>query len=168
MADRVLLVVRHAKAVADAATDAQRPLAGRGHRDAAAAGRWLAELGIAPDLAVVSPATRAQETWSGIAAALGGHDRTTDARLYENTVVDLLAVIGDVDDHVETLAIVGHNPSTHGLAVRLDDGSGSAEASAAIRSDYPTCGIAVFDVTTGWRDLESASATLRAFEAPRG
>jgi phosphohistidine phosphatase SixA len=48
MAGRTLVLVRHAKAVPDAATDAQRELAGRGGRDAEAAGRWPAEEEIAP------------------------------------------------------------------------------------------------------------------------
>lgn len=167
MTRRVLLLVRHAKAVAAAATDAQRPLADRGRRDARAAGKWLAGIGIMPDLAVVSPAVRARETWAEIGQALEGHELQVDERIYENTVADLLAVIADVPEDVVTLALVGHNPSMHGLAVTLDDGNGDADGCAAIRSDYPTCAVALFDVPSSWPALASGSATLREFAVPR-
>ncbi len=165
---RRLLLVRHAKAVAAAGTDAQRPLADRGHRDATAAGRWLADRGVVPDLVVVSPALRAQETWADAARALEPHEEHVDGRIYENTVDDLLSVVADTSHDVGTLVLVGHNPSMHGLAIALDDGAGDPDASAAIRRDYPTCGIAIFDVDATWPDLASTGATLRAFEAPRG
>jgi phosphohistidine phosphatase len=168
MSQRVLVLIRHAKAVADAPTDAERPLAGRGHRDAEAAGHWLAEREIAPDLAVVSPAVRAQETWDEIATTVAARDRWTDKRIYDNSVDDLLAVVADVPDDMATLVLVGHNPSMHALAVTLDDGAGDPDGQAAIRDGYPTCGIAVFDVAVGWPDLASGDATLRAFAAPRG
>ena len=138
MSGRVLVLIRHAKAVADAPSDVQRPLAGRGHRDAAAAGKWLAELGITPDLVVTSQAVRARETWEEIGLASAVQDVQIDERIYENTVADLLAVITDVTDDVQTLALVGHNPSMHGLAITLADGNGDQEAESAIRSDYPT------------------------------
>ncbi|MGN6472134.1 MAG: SixA phosphatase family protein [Mycobacteriales bacterium] len=168
MADRVLVLVRHAKAVAAAGTDALRPLTDRGHRDARAAGQWLAGLGIAPDLAVVSPTIRAQETWADIAHALPEHEEHVDHRIYDNTLTTLLEVVADVRDTITTLVLVGHNPSMHGLAVALDDGDGDDEASTVIRSEYPTCGIAIFDVSDPWQSLGTGSGRLRVFEAPRG
>lgn len=167
MPARTLLLIRHAKAVDDAPSDAARPLAGRGRRDAAAAGRWLAELGISPGLALVSPAVRAQQTWAEIEAAVGGGERRTEPTIYANSVDELIDLITGVDDGIETLALVGHNPSMHGLALTLDDGHGDEEARTAIQRDYPTCAITVYDVTVTWRDVAYGTATLRAFAAPR-
>lgn len=161
-------MIRHAKAVQDAATDSERPLAERGHLDAAAAGLWLAELGIAPDLAVVSPAVRARETWDAISATAAATETRSDGRIYENTVEELLAVVGEVSEDVATLALVGHNPSMHGLAVTLDDGNGDEQARAEIHGGYPTCAITVFDVARSWSDLAHGDATIRTFAAPRG
>ena len=152
----------------DGPSDVQRRLASRGRRDATAAGQWRAGLGIAPDLVVISPATRAQETWDAIAPALPAKVRRTDNRIYDNTTRDLRDVISETTDDIQTLVLVGHNPSMHGLAITLSDGEGEPQAEIGIRSDYPTCGIAVFDAEGSWLDLDLGTATIRAFEAPRG
>jgi phosphohistidine phosphatase len=168
MSGRTLVLIRHASAMSEAPSDIQRRLAGRGKRDAAAAARWLADQGIAPDLVVISPATRAQETWDAISTTVPAKVRSTDNRIYANTTRDLREVIAETPDDVGTLVLVGHNPSMHGLAITLSDGDGDPQAEIAIRADYPTCGIAVFDAAGDWADLELGDATIRAFEAPRG
>lgn len=168
MTARTLVLIRHAKAVQDAPTDVQRPLADRGHRDATAAGRLLSELSVVFDRVVVSPAVRTRETWEDISANSPARAIEFDDRIYENTVDDLLAVIAGTPDDVATLALVGHNPATHGLALSLSDGDGDPDGEIAIRRGYPTCGIAIFDITTAWTELGSGDATLRTFIASRG
>src|SRR5262249_53995017 len=74
MADtaRTLLVLRHAKAAGEpGVNDVQRPLTGRGRRNAGEAGRWLLAQGLSPDRVVCSTAQRARETWALVSAALG-------------------------------------------------------------------------------------------------
>ncbi|MCD6638906.1 MAG: histidine phosphatase family protein, partial [Nocardioides sp.] len=61
---KTLVVLRHGKSDWDVpATDADRPLGKRGRRQAEEAGQWLADHGPALDVAVLSPARRARETW---------------------------------------------------------------------------------------------------------
>jgi phosphohistidine phosphatase len=166
---RTLLLVRHAKAVPDGATDAERRLAPRGLRDARAAGRWLVERRLIPDYVVVSPARRAAQTWDTLALELGSVPHVvTDRGIYDNTVEALLAVVHEIPDEAATLALVGHNPSMHGLALTLADAAGDPDALADLAQGYPTSGIAVLDVPVGWSDLMAGGATLRAFAAPRG
>lgn len=167
---RVLLLVRHAKAVAHTPTDVERTLSGRGRRDAAAAGIWLAEQRLLPDRVIVSPAVRARETWAGIAAAISVRvaEPRIDSRVYDNTVDDLLAVLRELTGDDRTVAVVGHNPSMHGLAVALDDGGGAREFSEALAGGYPTCGIAVFDVAGPWSEVAPGAGRLRTFTVPRG
>ena len=76
--------------------------------------------------------------------------------------------IGLAADEVQTLVLVGHNPSMHGLAITLSDGEGDPAAEIGIRAEYPTCGIAIFDVAGSWVDLDLGTATVRRFDAPRG
>jgi len=169
MKDRRLVLLRHAKATASGASDAKRPLASRGAADAAAVGRQLTGQQLAPDRVVVSPALRARQTWQLAAAELPrSPDPVTDDRVYGNTVEELLAVLRDTPADVETLIVVGHNPSIEGLATVLDDGQGPAEARSAIATKYPTSGVTVFAVTVAWPEVGAGAGMLLSFTAPGG
>ncbi|MDQ2873477.1 MAG: histidine phosphatase family protein, partial [Actinomycetota bacterium] len=54
--DKRLVLVRHAKSAWPDVPDHDRPLAGRGRRDAPGIGRWLVAAGCEPDLVLCSPA----------------------------------------------------------------------------------------------------------------
>jgi phosphohistidine phosphatase len=164
-----LLLVRHAKAMSDGATDAERQLAPRGIRDAGAAGRWLVDRGLAPEHVVVSPAHRAMQTWQLMAAELAAAPPPTiDRRVYDNTLDAVLAVLQETAEDTGSLAIVGHNPSMQELVAALDDGHGDDGARAGITQGFPTAGIAVLDIGVGWAALMPGAATLREFAAARG
>jgi phosphohistidine phosphatase len=165
MAARQLVLIRHSKA-ADGDIDVARPLAPRGKKDAAAIGRLLKSLGIAADRVVVSPAVRARQTWDAAQAQAGGKPEVvSDDRVYANTVAHLLVMIRQTPEEVERLVVVGHNPSMGGLASDLDDGTGDESARAALAKSFPTSGVCVFDIPSGWQTLEAA--TVSHFSAPR-
>jgi phosphohistidine phosphatase len=164
---RHLLLIRHAKAAAGV-DDHERPLAERGFADAVPLGRWIGSSGLALDRVVVSTALRARQTWTAAAAELDGSpDAVADDRIYGNTVEDLLAVIRDTPSEVQTLVLVGHNPSMAELAIQLDDGSGSVEARDALARSFPTSGVASFDVPVEWDQLKLGGATVTGFVVAR-
>jgi len=134
-----LLLIRHAK-TEQGSPDELRELSDRGRRDAAAIGEWLESAGVVPDLVVVSPATRARQTWelTGLTAKV-----SVDERIYDNHPEGLMAIAREADESVQTLAIVGHNPSIEWLAAR-HGGAG----------DVSTGTVVVFDVTGAWADGE--------------
>lgn len=168
MQSRVLLLVRHAQA-ADGAVDADRPLTDSGELRAAAIGTWLARTGLLPDLVLVSPARRAAQTWERAAASLPPDLRSAvDARIYENTVEGLLALVRETPEDVHTVAVIGHNPSIGELARALDDGQGDPAAARTLDAGFPAGGAAVFDLAVPFPDLAPGSATLRAFTAQGG
>jgi phosphohistidine phosphatase len=163
---RRLLLVRHAKA-ADGPVDADRPLTSRGKKRAAAIGSWLEKAGLVPDLALVSPARRAAQTWELASVRLtSGRPPVVDARIYGNTVEDLLEVVRETPGDVRTVAVVGHNPSIVELATVLDDGQGSPEAGRALDEGFPTGGVAVFVLPASFADIEPGAATLDVFTVP--
>jgi phosphohistidine phosphatase len=167
MAKRVVLI-RHAK-TEQGPVDIERALTGRGRRDASAIGKMLQKAGVAPDRAVVSPALRARQTWNSAQAELAGvAELTVDDRIYGNDVDGLFDVIRDTPEEVETLALVGHNPSFEQLAHELDDGDGDRDATDALRAGYSTSGVAVFEIDGAWADVRPHSATLRSFAVARG
>lgn len=169
MSIRQLLLIRHAKAEPHGEVDIERRLAKRGRADAAAIGRWLAEHELIPDRVVVSPAARARQTWRLAAKAAGVTAKpVVDERIYRNTVDDLLQAAAQTPRVVQTLAIVGHNPSMEDLAVALDDGTGDATARTELTSNYPTGGVAVFAVGADWSGLGAGTGTLVGFGVPRG
>ena len=161
---RTLVVMRHAKAEPDAPTDYERPLAPRGLRDAADAGRWLAGRGVRAEHALVSAALRTTQTWEAVAEAAGwtvGPD--LDRGLYAADVDTALDLVRAVDDAVGCVVVVGHNPTTAQLAHLLDDGEGDVEAGNEMAmGSYPTSAVAVFDVDGSWADLGASGASLTA------
>jgi phosphohistidine phosphatase len=164
---RRLLLVRHAKA-GDAPVDADRPLTRRGERQAAAIGSWLAESRLVPDVAVVSPARRAAQTWERAAAQLGAPpEPVVEPRIYVNTVEAVLAAVRETDDDVQTLAVVGHNPSIGQLAYDLDDGEGHPEARRDLEQGFPTAAVAVFTLATPFSEVAPQTGTLTDFRAFR-
>lgn len=161
------MLVRHAKA-AEGRIDIDRELAPRGRADAPRIGEWLAARNWVPDLVAVSPARRAALTWQLAASALPSPPRrVVDSRIYDNTLEDLLLVIRDTPEEIESLALVGHNPSMHALAVDLDDGAGDATARAGVARGYPTGAVAVFAIDVPWSRVDVGGGRLIGFATPR-
>ncbi len=169
MTTRLLVLIRHAKAAAEGETDAERALAGRGRADAPAIGSWLAQQRLAPDRIVLSPARRAIQTWQLAAPALGGPPvPVIDERVYGNTVDDLLQVIRTTPAGVDTLVLVGHNPSIEELAGVLDNAEGDAVARGRLAEKCPASAVAVFKIRPDWAAVGPGSGALALFAVPRG
>ncbi len=164
---RTLIVMRHAKAEPYATTDHARKVTDRGRADAAAAGRELAELGVAPNLVVLSTATRVHMTWDEVSASLAGESQVQeDAAVYAGGVDVVLETLQAVPEDVATLMFVGHNPTVAHLSRLLDDGDGDPDAVSGLLRGFPAGAFVVFDVTLPWADLDVETCRVRAFHAP--
>ncbi|MGV9561828.1 SixA phosphatase family protein [Streptomyces sp. NPDC003480] len=164
---RRIVLFRHAKADWPQVADHERPLADRGRMDAAVAGRKLADTGIRFDLALCSTATRTRETWKLAVQELPHRPKTIyEERIYDASPGELIALLNETPDDVQSLVLVGHNPGIHGLAEVL---SGTAEDEAAERlgrRGFPAAAFAVLSVDGSWKSLEPGTATLLDFWAP--
>jgi phosphohistidine phosphatase len=167
---RTLVVMRHAKAEQAGPTDFERPLAERGHRDAAAAGSWLAGQGVVPDHALVSAALRTTETWDHVSRGAGWTlAPELDRGLYAADAETALDVVRLLDDAVTTAVVVGHNPTMHSLAAMLDDGEGDVAAANELTvGTFPTSAVAVLAVTVPWSELAVGRASVTAYHVGRG
>jgi len=147
---RRLIVMRHAKAgELPGGPDAERALRPRGCRDASAAGRWLAGLGVVPDLVLCSSARRARQTWQYVSAELPGEPKlVTDPRLYQAGADRLPGILAETGPDVGSLMYVGHNPAAAELTENL----------LGTPVGFPTAAIAVLAVPVGWSDLAGAAA----------
>lgn len=166
---RRLMLLRHAKTerAAPGERDRDRKLTARGRSDAPLIAAYMARHGLIPDLAMISPARRAQETWTLIAAALGKAPRVVnDDRIYNAGTPGLIALIGETAT-ARSMLIVGHNPGLHDVAVRLVS-SGEATARERLTEALPTAGLVVIDFAfDDWPRVLRQGGRLEHFITPR-
>src|SRR5262245_26757969 len=158
MPERTLILLRHGKSDwSGGEPDRHRPLATRGRRQAADAGRWLAANIDHLDLAVLSPAERAQRTWELASAELPTLPPVRDEeRVYGASASELLDVVRGLPGDVSTVVLVGHNPGCEDLVSTL----------AGRWVLMKTSGLAVIDVRGPWSSAADATAELTAFGRP--
>jgi phosphohistidine phosphatase len=165
---RRLLLLRHAKSDwPKGMLDIDRPLAPRGRDAAPRMGDYLRGEQLLPDLALVSPARRARETWDLVSPALGQVEARFEPRIYEAPPERLLAVVREVEPAIRTLLLVGHNPGFADLAKRLV-GHGDRYAFARMAQKFPTAGLAVIDFSADdWADAGPGEGRLDRFVTPK-
>ena len=155
--------LRHAKSSWDDPdlADHERPLAPRGKKATRRIAEHVRDAGIAPDLVLCSTALRARQTLAGLLPVLGGDvDVRIEEGLYGASVGDLLARLRAVDDGIASVLVVGHNPTLHGLALKLTERGDLLER-------FPTGALASLAFTTGWAELGDGAAELEGLFFPR-
>ncbi|MEP6761466.1 MAG: histidine phosphatase family protein [Sporichthyaceae bacterium] len=140
-----LFLMRHTKAAAEEGQpDHDRPLTEQGVQDARTMGRWLRDHGGAPDVVWCSSALRARQTWSAVATELPSSPETPEPSylrsVYQAGSGDLLDLLRDVAPEVESVLILGHNPTMEQALAGL----------TGEHHDFPAGAIAALDVTGPW------------------
>ena len=169
IAMRRLMLLRHAKTerAEPGQRDHDRKLMKRGRADAPTLGAYMAHHDLVPDLALVSPAARAQQTWDLVAEGFAKPPRVeTDDRIYNASPQKLLQVAAE-PRKANKLLIVGHNPSLHEFALQLI-ASGDVTVREQLHEKLPTSGLVVVDLPIDdWAELRPHSARLERFVTPR-
>ena len=142
-----LILLRHGKAERDSESgdDFDRKLTARGVRESAATAATLADMGMIPDLVLVSSSARTRGTWAAAQGAFPEVAYRFEPSLYhaEERVVRQLAEAAGQSSG--TVMIVGHNPGLQELAIRLlSEGSAPAPLIARAHAAFPTAAAAVF------------------------
>lgn len=171
---RRVLLLRHAKSSWGSADldDMARPLAPRGRKAAPLIGRHISGQSLVPDLVLCSTAVRARQTLELVIAEwdrAAGDDAQVDMRaaLYLATVGEMLSAIRRLDDDIECVMIIGHNP---GMAILADElaSKGDPEHLQAMATKFPTAALAVLDFeTSSWEAIAPGTGRLRTFVRPR-
>jgi phosphohistidine phosphatase len=167
---KILTLLRHAKSGWDdpVARDFDRPLNQRGRRAARVVGREIRAQGLEFDAVIASPAVRVTETLRDVAEGYGrAFDVQQDQNLYLASPATLLDRIHRVDDAVERLLVVGHNPGLEQLVMMLS-GTDESGKRAELEAKYPTATVAEirFDVDH-WSEVREGGGTLMRFIRPR-
>jgi phosphohistidine phosphatase len=171
---RYCWLLRHAKTLQDpprGGSDHERRLAPRGRRDADALGLRLGDKGdhfgfpqdALPGLVLCSTATRTVQTTERVLSASSAAPPVEYLNsLYHADPDDVIAQLRVLEDDLESVMVVGHNPTFQQLAATM--GSSSREVD---RRGFPTCSLMVFGLTgPKWTDTVLGEATVLGLFAP--
>src|SRR5690349_24505062 len=124
---RTLILLRHANAETPGELlDFDRSLTERGMSDADAAGAWLVDERLHPDLVICSPAKRTRQTWQAASMALAQGDPSHGApevhyedQLYYGGRTEVFDLLRAAPETVRTILVVGHNPTMSEVSALL-------------------------------------------------
>lgn len=166
--DRTLLLLRHAKSdYPDGVPDHERPLASRGVREAGLAGDWIRANVPAVDAVLCSTATRTRQTLARTGLDRDGANTRYSEDLYDSRPSTVLNLIKGTREDIDTLLVIGHEPTMSGLAAALAGPTTDVSLREEIATKYPTSAIAVLQIELPWDQLGLGRATLVDFHVPR-
>lgn len=170
---RQLLLLRHAKSSWDdpGLSDHARPLNARGRRAATAMAGAMRDLGLQPDLVLVSSSRRTLQTLEAITPFEDNALIEPMDALYLAPVPLLLEALRKVPETVRSVLMIGHNPGLHELALSMAGearpGSAAAVAAERLAEAFPTAALAEFTVALPWRAVGAGGGRLVRFLLPR-
>ena len=163
-----LFILRHAKSSWDdpGLADHDRPLAPRGRRAVEAIAAHLNTAGITPDLVLCSSSRRTRETLEGVAV---GGEHVIEPDLYGASCQDVLQRLRRVPEEIESVMLVGHNPTLQALVLRLadDEAATNGPPLAEVRRKFPTGALATLTFDGTWQELSPRSARLASYVRPK-
>ena len=159
---RELILLRHAKSdwKAGNQADIDRPLSGRGKKNAQKVGKWMHQNTLIPDLILTSPAKRALQTLKRICNECGTQTITID-ELYNADLDTLKRILAEAPP-VERIMIIGHNPGIERLFNFLQKNTKEQETHL-----FPTASLAHFVLPSEWHQLNSGDGRLMHFVRPK-
>lgn len=165
-----LMLLRHAKSDWGNPTldDFDRPLNARGRQAADLMADYITETCPPPDLILCSTALRTRQTLNALLTRIAVDiDIQLRGELYEDSEMDYISLLQNLDTPAETVLLIGHNPATEDTASSLY-GQGDKEAFADLGEKYPTAALAVFTFAARrWPEIGEGLGTLERFVKPR-
>jgi len=165
-----LLLMRHAKAerARDDLADHDRALAESGVTAAERMQHKLRQLGVEPDVVLVSSAKRARETLERVLNT----DMTPNIEVLETLYMAPAARITELlrgqRETARSILVVGHNPGIGELAAELAAAGPDSDARRQITESFPTARLAEFLVLTPWRHFNRHAVRLQRLVDPKG
>ena len=160
-----LAILRHAEAVPIAGGgDPERSLTLAGRSMAERMGHYFRNSGLVPDLALVSPARRARETFDGLQCG-SGQTLKVDfvSALYNAGIETLTSLVAEVSQEVRFLLVIGHNPGLAEFAGAIAGKTDKAEL-AKMRERFSTPSLALIDFdVASWSKAMAGDGYLETF-----
>lgn len=142
-----LILMRHGKAERDSESgdDFDRRLDARGVRESVAMGETLADLGLIPDLVLVSSAARTRDTWAAVKPSFPNAASRYEDSLYHADDRMVRRMAEQAGEPGGAIMVVGHNPGLQELTIRLlMEGSAPSTLLAKAHGAFPPGTAAVF------------------------
>lgn len=160
---KVLFLIRHAKSdwSISGQDDFERKLNSRGLQDAPIMGKHLKSLHVSPDIIISSPAERAKITAEFIAEQLDYSLEKIEfeEEIYEASPRTLLRLINNLDNKLDYVAMVGHNPTFTYIAEYLTKNE---------IGNMPTCSVVKINFEIDeWAEVSEGLGELIWFEYPK-
>ncbi len=157
-----IYVLRHAKSSWDNSnlSDFDRPLADRGISDAKKMSNFLKDMNIKIDKVLCSNAIRAKETFDLTADGFNFEiDKATYLdKLYFGDTTTIIQDLKELDESLNNILIVGHNPTLHYLVEILTNES---------INRFTTCNLATISHNGEWVSLNSQQCSLKSLIRPK-
>ena len=157
-----IYVLRHAKSSWDNSnlSDFDRPLADRGISDAKKMSNFLKDMNIKIDKVLCSNAIRAKETFDLTADGFNFEiDKATYLdKLYFGDTTTIIQDLKELDESLNNILIVGHNPTLHYLVEILTNES---------INRFTTCNLATISHDGEWVSLNSQQCSLKSLIRPK-
>lgn len=155
--------IRHAKSSWEDASlrDSERPLNKRGLRDAPFMAKMLKGKGVNADWIISSPANRALTTAKYFANEMNLPDEKIDINsiVYGAYPEDVINLVKNVDDSVDTLLVFGHNPTFTSIVNRFTED---------YIANVPTCGVVKIEADiNSWSAFNEVNAVQTEFYYPK-
>ena len=159
---KTLHLLRHAKSCWNdtSLADVKRPLNARGLSACKTMAPLIAQVGCDFKRVFVSPAIRAQSTIEGVLSQLGAPLKWRTAKpLYSFDCDELLAWARQVDDSIDAMVVVAHNPAITKLCDLLGN---------EYIDNVPTCAyVQLRCQVDSWRQLREGCALVTHFITPK-
>jgi len=167
---KTLYLFRHAKSSwkDQQLDDFDRSLSKRGRTAATAMGRLLAEKQINPSQVLCSSSRRTRETLARIQEELVTPVPVRfEKGLYLAESATLLRRVRRLNDSLQSVMLIGHNPGLQQFALMLADGAEGAHR-LQLAAKFPTGSLAVLESEINrWGEFQPGSAVLTEFVRPR-
>jgi len=141
--------------------DFERPLNKRGRKNAPFMGKIIHQKGFSPDLIISSPASRAAMTARKVASEINYSLDEIQylASVYESSQSSLVHILMHLDNRLNNVMLIGHNPSLTLLANNLGN---------IPITNLPTSSAYCLAFSTdAWHDIKPDAGDLVFFEYPK-
>lgn len=160
---KTIYLIRHAKSSWKKVTlsDFDRPLNNRGKNDITTIAKELIKLNFNPELILCSPSKRTRETLKKLNHYLKLNDEKIKFidSIYESSTPNLISILNNIVPTVNSIALIGHNPSITQLSNYLTD---------YYTDNIPTCSVVKIELEiNNWNEIIKGIGLQKFFIYPK-